>query len=467
MLDAKTRCVVAVQERVAADVQFLPRFLRRLGWARADFLMVAHTGRVVQFDAENSEFDDDQGVLTGTIYLLQKHRRKSQREKLDRLRKSVRRDISRHLTHHQIVHVRDRVLGSISGARREGGSPDERGLLIPEAEFMLFRSGEFRIWFQSYQAPTKFKSIQRRPRKESAEKEVDVDEFIRDLSAHFFYFIRDIVHKHYHHASSSDALLPLMPFGVMDDERWRRETTYALGRAVLEARRGDDLLRYKRAQGIAAYADAFQAGLGAVVRTKGDFFRLEINRNQLRYDWRHLLASIGAIADQENWRHSARSQVFVIVLTVVTGYLALWFAISQVAEKLAIPLNINSVETKTILWIAKTTYQSPGQMIVVSALSAVLFYQMMGRGVSAIRFLERMVLETKKILYSIGVTFSVRLRKVTPEFGDALAAYASGIAAMVLGIAFIDVGLGLAGHGSNRPPLMSYLWRLVVAAWPF
>ena len=78
-----------------------------------------------------------------------------------------------------------------------------------------------------------------------------------DLASQMFYFLRDITHNHQHHESSSDTIIDIFECSKVEN-RWKKETQYALYRSVISFRRAGTVSHLIRSLGIIAYARAFQ-----------------------------------------------------------------------------------------------------------------------------------------------------------------------------------------------------------------
>lgn len=256
MLGPIERGVALIQRRVATDFP-LPLIFRYFSWAAADFALVAHTADCNRQRQQTPQvFIDDQGILTGSVYLLQRNTGRAGK-RMNRLRGRIRRILGRHLHESDLPIGLRKIVDSISEARQPRATPPTPPLDIPEAHFVLYRSGEFRLWMLPSTIPDQFDDDKGRP-VPTAEAPQYKKAFVEGLSSHFYYFVRDMAHRHRHHAKGSDSLLPVVEATPTDDTTWRRETSYNLSRAIIEARRDDDLVEHKRAIGIAAYAGAYQ-----------------------------------------------------------------------------------------------------------------------------------------------------------------------------------------------------------------
>lgn len=102
-------------------------------------------------------------------------------------------------------------------------------------------------------------------RSDSEDNEIAVD---RILYKQVFYFLKDIAHKHKHHAKKHDTIVSVTEEdGVMS---WARETMYGLHRKVIQNRRSATTDSLCDAQGIIAYMKSFQAVLEHDKHIDGD-----------------------------------------------------------------------------------------------------------------------------------------------------------------------------------------------------
>ena len=77
-----------------------------------------------------------------------------------------------------------------------------------------------------------------------------------ELASQCYYFLKDCLHKHYHHSDNSDGIIEITPIGSAVD--WRMRTLRNLYRKVIELRRSRDERRLSSGLGVLAYAEAFR-----------------------------------------------------------------------------------------------------------------------------------------------------------------------------------------------------------------
>jgi len=98
-------------------------------------------------------------------------------------------------------------------------------------------------------------------------------EALRPLVAQCFYFLRDITHRHQHHANRSDTLTTVWP--ISDPSLWIRETLYELYRRVLMLRRQHSPRGQEDALGILAYVAAFESSIADPYRKMTEIYPLK------------------------------------------------------------------------------------------------------------------------------------------------------------------------------------------------
>ena len=130
-----------------------------------------------------------------------------------------------------------------------------------ELEFILWRTGE--IYFSrplfsdsdledgSIAYATKLKQ--------------DFPKWIADQA---YFFIRDISHRHQHHASDSDTILILQDHE--DDVEWRSNVLYSLHHFIIRAKRFADTRSLYQCIGVLAYANSFRATCSRFLQDRDD-----------------------------------------------------------------------------------------------------------------------------------------------------------------------------------------------------
>lgn len=77
------------------------------------------------------------------------------------------------------------------------------------------------------------------------------------IASQAYFFMRDISHLHQHHAPTTDTILDVTPLADGTDA-WKRETLYSLYRWVIQQKRAKSEAAFLGAQGVLAYAKAFE-----------------------------------------------------------------------------------------------------------------------------------------------------------------------------------------------------------------
>lgn len=117
-----------------------------------------------------------------------------------------------------------------------------------------------------------------------------------------FFFLRDIVHSHYHHAPRADTLLRVSIRNSERPNEWAIRSLRSLYRKTIEMRRQNDLAKVVSAKGILAYARTLQ----------------KLCDEKLQFSWKlgfeEILQSIVSKEDEikaENTKRAHRRNVFV------------------------------------------------------------------------------------------------------------------------------------------------------------
>lgn len=326
------RTVALHRERVAQDYPLPDWLMRRVRpSARQDFLLLAEsTETTTPYFANGAlrHVADRHGALVGVIAVLPAD--------ADRETEGRRRALLATVEHRIGEAVTDRAIGE--------GNPHERvalelGDLLQGAQsqmacyllrFALFRTGELRIWFDL--ADFLGRDVAAEP------PTVAELEMADSLPAQAYYFAKDLLHAHYHHHRHSDQLLPLTRLlnggseaGVAEDETaWRYATLRGLARVVLELRQGRSLQGHKRALGMIAYANAFQAVLARTARARDLDADQREDDGIILYDFANLEASISATDAAAESANGARLQFFAIEIGILLSALALWAGAVQI-----------------------------------------------------------------------------------------------------------------------------------------
>jgi hypothetical protein len=431
-----SRLVGAILERIAHDVP-TPRAHQRFTWARSHYLMLARTSEPA------AESNGNQDALFGRLFLLPRHVSEGQKNRMKLLIKSIQKLLLKRDLNVAIDDILSEVANLLISSQIGGPAPADSGLIVPSAHFVLYRSGELRLRFFLNDLTSRFCAV---PAGSSNFDSLDTTQklkisLINELSAHFYYFVRDISHKHYHHHKTSDHILLCLSTGPFDDYTWRRETLYALTRAALHSRRLDDLLAYRNAKGLIAYADLFQSNNSKIIRTKENYLAIIDNPNSIKYDFNHLISSVEARADEKLWRYDGRVQLFAILVTVALAVFALWIYVGQVASIIHLSNVRNTNQWQLYRRIASAIYAYPITVMVISVLISACDYDIFGRGLKVLGWFRNSVSIIRRpfLAIAVGVTYKIQLSM--PRYADSIASILVGAITATMFILFSKIFL--------------------------
>lgn len=437
-----TRHVLVYQERVARDLP-MPLWLakRVRPWVRTHFILVGSSAPAnrprLDLDTENKRYQllhDEIGVLKGKIYMVPYDQ-------------DVPKATQRFL---QVIKAR---IGEIERATPRGticGSFDlaaefdlvpvaaaAEGVVFAECDFELYRSGEVRLHFDA-QTPAYAEAV------DDAEEADETDEgLISGLSKQAYYFIKDISHRHFHHDASSDNILPAFRVRDGDDDGWRRDSLWSLSRAVLEHRRRNALLDHKRALGILAYAESFQAHLACVRRAADGGF--EPSEAGMSFDFSHTRASLGATIDELAFKKSFGLSVIGTVLATALAAIALWIGAVQISDSLC-SADLPCEEPVPPRWLTSTlayVIEHPAVGLGIITIALVIWVVKTQRGIAQARLVKGFQHVVGGWVVALGASASRWARKKHPTFGDNLGGAVAWLMATitVLGILFAVGGV--------------------------
>lgn len=305
--DGPTRIVLVLQKRTVNDYpywEWLARFL--FPDITAHWFIDAETAATEIPIRKEEHLDtevDRQGMLGGSVLLLpRQHSRARQRH----VRSSLDRVADLLATHRnlrtgeEVRDLRARVVDII----------EQAGSYIT-IRFAVMRTGECRIWFDAEVPGLGLADHDR-------------------IAEQAYYFLKDVVHHHTHHDPSSDQITPLVRFdpassepGHEDEVAWRRETLWSLSREVERLNRDGGLVGQRRALGIIAYAEAFQASLMSHVRDAKAPKGFRENTTVHDFDFKHLKDSVKASIDVEATKTTQRVQLSIAAVTLTVSSMAL------------------------------------------------------------------------------------------------------------------------------------------------
>ena len=379
--------------------------------ARQDFILFAESIAVKTpyFSSGALQTSDDRhGALIGAVAVLPTDSDKATDKKRQRLIKEVEGVIGQAIT--------DRVSGC-------GSNPDnlardlhfhvkskQSDIACYMVNFALFRTGEVRIWFDldSFLG----RNIESTP---PADLEIEAAEHI---PAQVYYFLKDLLHAHYHHDKHSDQLLPLTRLrylvseeSIVDDEiHWRYVVLRSLARVIVEIRQGRSLVGNNRALGIIAYANAFQSVLARILRNPNADIPFVGSNAIMLYDFKNLEMSISANSSVKELANSSRLQLFGIEVGILLSALALWAGAVQVQ-----PILCGALSTRlTCPKVEPGPIVSTVNMIVANPIGFVIFLLVVGffvfiwmfRGIGAIPLADLFSNWLSRLSEAIGVQIS-------------------------------------------------------------
>jgi len=381
--DNSSRVVAVHQQRSAQDFVVPSRLVRPLRKAISiDYLIVGRGGRARTpcfLPDSLGEIIDDQGVMRGFIAAVPNQ---VTRDKV-LLRKDFLAQIGAMLDDR--LTPAEEILDRLSGQMLRGRAA---GIAVALMEFAIFRTGEFRLWYEIdgfFGFDTEANPL--RP------EEI---KFAELLPAQAYFFAKDVAHLHFHHEPESDQLLPLTRLTEArtpadhdaNELKWRRETLWGLARVVSQFRRQNTLYDHKKVLGVLAYADAFQSMLARIWRRPDLATPMAIHSRLPLYDFKHTRGSVEAMESLAAWRRSGRIQQFTILAGVVLSSLALWAAAIQIRPvmcAMARPAAIQASQIcqpfpgwnslRTVVWITEDPLLFTGALFVFGYALFVLIFK--------------------------------------------------------------------------------------------
>ena len=403
------RHVAVCQSRRTRDLPW-PFYLRSS--AKAEYILLGTSKAAIRpvltsgsADAVG-EHSDEVGVLCGRIYVVPHHRdaAAAARAALRAIKKSIAQAADE--APREPVGRLDNLSEAIQQILLDASA---RGVTALGADFELYRTGEFRLSLDASQSIIA-----------DDEAPPNGSRFNYLLASQIYYFTKDIAHRHYHHESSSDNLLPIVAAGPGDDESWRRETLWSLARAVLEMRRRRHLAGHKSALGILAYAEAFQGLLAQVQRrANGDGFE-RISSGPI-YDFTHTRMSLDATIEEQDYRKSFWAQFQAVVIATVLAGGALWIGAVQIREA-ACSSSPCKPPPSVPPWLAnvlRVLIEHPVFPFSIMLLVGLAYFEFARRSLKVIGPVRGYARWVSDWSVALGATASRQLRKMDPRSGDA------------------------------------------------
>lgn len=296
------------------------------------YLMIGHTEAAPRPEPDHATcavnpIEDSRGCLRGSVYWFPAFQNPTNRMELNFALGDLNAEAKR-VNGLFNEKERDAGLGAVEGwVRRRfdslavdktvDGKRVAKGIKF---EFALYRTGEFRLWY-----PKRNRNLK------------TLDEVARQV----FYFAKDIAHAHSHHDAQADQIIHLArtkPSQFLTPEEtetaWRNETQWGLSRVFEQFHRRPGLKAQRRALGILAYADAFQASLSQVMRRPGEQDSFEFDNKVAQYDNKHRRESTRALIEFKSNEMSNRTQLFVLVATILFASVGLWNGFVEILSDL-------------------------------------------------------------------------------------------------------------------------------------
>jgi hypothetical protein len=303
--------------------------------ATQDYILVGRTAAARTpfiLDGETKDREEPHGALVGLVLVVPPDSVRITKNRIDEFLSDIDESIEHALTYAgdpvgpaagSIDQIPAYILHQIEEVRRD--------IVCHVARFVLFRTGELRIWFDD--DTFLGRDTSQNPVTEHERRSTQY------LPSQMYFFIKDATHRHYHHDPETDQLLKLFRVdvdlnGQNDDATWRVDTLRGLAKVVVEYRHSNHPFSNKKALGILAYADAFQSILARTSRGGALDAPLQNLTDVIPYDFNHVRTSIEALDTLNETRRGALLQLFGILVGVVLSAFALWSGAVQIQEPL-------------------------------------------------------------------------------------------------------------------------------------
>ncbi len=404
----RPRQVAAHRLRLAQDYPFPDWAVKLLRHsARQDFIMLAESVRVLTPYFRNGvleESDDGNGALVGVVAVLPSDADSETADLIKDTLSKIETIVSEAVT--------DKATCGVDPARRipkeildllEGRRNQLACFLL---RFALYRTGELRIWFNIDEFLGRDVTHDPALPQETAAA--------RHLAPQAYYFIKDLLHAHYHHTSNSDQLLPLVetPRPANDAEHeanevtWRYAPLRGLARVVVELRHGRSVAGHQQAKGIIAYAQAFQSVLAHITRPRLISRPSQPSNSIIPYDFGNLAMSLDATDASTQSAVSARLQLFGIVIGIFLSGLALWAGAVQIQSPLCQALGPDvcpKIEPGPVVSLVNWIVPNPSAFLIILITAGVFAFVFFFRGLNAIPLVERGVRWLRRLAEATGV----------------------------------------------------------------
>lgn len=406
------RTVVVHTRRSAQDFPFPGRFVGAVRPSvTQDYVLIGRTTRTATpfFNSGGlQDREEDHGALTGLILIVPhnsnkeaKRKRKAFLADIDNAIEDALAEVSSSMgmgpAHAE--HLPDLMRAQANAARDE--------ILCYIARFAMFRTGEFRLWFDDdlfFGRDTV--AVPPTPNEREA---ADI------IPAQMYFFAKDTTHQHYHHDPETDQILKLFRVNTMpltlNDETWRIDTLRGLAKVVVEHRHSNHSSSNKKALGILAYADAFQSLLARVKRGSGGSARFADLHTVIPYDFAHVRSSIEALDAQNETLRGALLQFFGIIVGVVLSAFALWSNAVQIQGPLCDvmkdgPTPCPKMEPNTALDVVNWVVANPLGFVVALTVFGFIAFEITFRSLSSLRWVRQFKRWVNRFGSAAGATIS-------------------------------------------------------------
>lgn len=137
-----------------------------------------------------------------------------------------------------------------------------------------------------------------------------------------FDFLRDMIHRHYHHESIDDRMVNVRLVDRHNDHQWRLETLQWLMTMVQRRRRKGKEPDLRDALGILSYVDAFQTQVASHKRCPEDFRRFKENVDLRPHVLSHLERSLKVELERREKYRSTNQQLVLIFTSIAVASIA-------------------------------------------------------------------------------------------------------------------------------------------------
>ena len=402
--------------------------------ATQDYILVGKTSSALVPFIENGKIrtlSDTQGVLFGSVFVVPYQDDVEFRWEKENFLKNV------HTLMEPTSNSPDAVCDQIEALVNRA---KEAGILVHNFQYALFRTGEVRIWSNVSDA-LGFASDQ---------SNLNIDEKViaERLPRQVYYFIKEAAHSHYHHEPDSDQLLPLVKqFPLIGPDlvethsenelRWRREILWGLARVLAKYRREGNIKQLKRAQGILAYAEAFQATLARVKRPIDVDEKPTLDVDITTYDFAHTKQSVSALEGLRTWQNSGNLQIIAAVVAVLFSASTFWSASIRIVDGVCSPSATllkesfcNNYLSHRALTVAAWVSRHPLVFLGWITIPLIIAYSMFVKDIKDFRFARKPARFISAITRVIAATIARR-------FGNPILGFASSLSLLATVLIFL------------------------------